>query len=164
MKHGCLILSCASTQLALPVESIVEVSRMVAPCAPMLRAPRYVLGVVDFHGQLVPLIDLPARLGLCAPRTPSALISGHIAFVELPSGLWGLAVDGVHDLVNEPVEPLTTIPSHLIGLLVGSLRISETERALVLQPSQLLSVVARTRIRAELTELMKRSDVAGGQA
>ena len=104
MKHGCLILSCGSVQLALPVECIVEVSRMVAPCARLLRVPGYVLGVVDFHGELVPLLDLPARLGLTVPRTPEA-----------------------------------------------------TERALVLNPMQLISVVTRARIGDELAEL------AGGQ-
>ena len=83
MKHGCLIVSCAHSQLALPVESVVEVARMVAPCAKLLRAPRYVMGIVDFHGQLVPLVDLPARLGLCAPRTPTAMSSGHIVFLYL---------------------------------------------------------------------------------
>ncbi len=164
MKHGCLILSCASMQLALPLESILEVSRMVAPCAKLLRAPRYVLGVVDFHGQLVPLIDLPARLGLCAPRSPEALIAGHIAFIELPSGLWGMAVDGVHDLINEQMEPLTIEPRHLVGLVLGSLRVSATERALVLNPSQLLSVVARARIGAELSELAKLPERAGEPA
>lgn len=157
MKHGCLILSCGSVQLALPVEYIVEVSRMVAPCARLLRVPGYVLGVVDFHGDLVPLIDLPARLGLTAPRTPEALILGHIVFTELPSGLWGLAVDGVYDLSELPVEPLPVEPRHLVGLLLGALRVSATERALVLNPVQLISVVTRARIRDELAEL------AGGQ-
>ena len=30
--------------------------------APLLRAPRYCLGAIDYHGQLVPLLDLAARL------------------------------------------------------------------------------------------------------
>ena len=101
---------------------------MVVPCARLLRVPGYVLGVVDFHGELVPLLDLPARLGLTAPRTPEALILGHIVFTELPSGLWGLAVDGVYDLGELPI-------------------------ALVLNPIQLISVVTRARIGDELAEL-----------
>ncbi len=164
MKHGCLIVSCAHSQLALPVESVVEVARMVAPCAKLLRAPRYVMGIVDFHGQLLPLIDLPARLGLCAPRTPEAMHSGHIVFLELPSGLWGMAVDGVQDLSREPVTPLAMEPRHLNGLLLGSLRLPSGERALVLQPSQILSVVMRARISAELLSLSTPSQPDGGPA
>lgn len=164
MKHGCLIVSCAHSQLALPVESVVEVARMVAPCAKLLRAPRYVMGIVDFHGQLVPLVDLPARLGLCAPRTPTAMSSGHIVFLELPSGLWGMAVDGVQDLSREPVTALSLEPKHLSGLLLGSLRLADGERALVLNPSQILSVVMRARIGAELLALSKPSQPEGGTA
>lgn len=137
---------------------------MVAPCTKLLRVPGYVLGVVDFHGQLVPLIDLPARLGLCGPRSPESLFAGHIAFVELPSGLWGMAVDGVHDLINEPMEPLFVEPRHLVGMVLGSLRVSPTERALVLNPSQLLSVVARTRIADELLDLVRQSAPTGETA
>ena len=56
-----------------------------------------------------------------------------------------------------PVEPLPVEPRHLVGLLLGALRVSATERALVLNPVQLISVVTRARIRDELAEL------AGGQ-
>ena len=62
------------------------------------------------------------------------------------------------------MEPLTIEPHHLVGLVLGSLRVSATERALVLNPSQLLSVVARARIGAELSELAKLSERAGGPA
>ncbi len=153
MKHGTLILRCAQALLALPVQHIVEVSRMVAPCAQLLRVPKYVLGVADFHGSLVPVLDLAARLGLCAPRDVMDLVNGHIVFIELPSGLWGLAVDNVQDLIDLPIEPLTVEPRHLVGLLLGSIRISDKERALVLNPVQLLSVVVRTKITHELREM-----------
>ena len=66
-------------------------------------------------------------------------------FTELPSGLWGLAVDGVYDLSELPVEPLPVEPRHLVGLLLGALKVSATERALVLNPIQLISVVTRAR-------------------
>ena len=56
-----------------------------------------------------------------------------------------------------PVEPLPVEPRHLVGLLLGALKVSATERALVLNPIQLISVVTRARIRDELAEL------AGGQ-
>lgn len=164
MKHGCLIVSCSRIQLALPIESVVEVARMVAPCAKLLRAPRYVIGVVDFHGQLVPLVDLPARLGLCPPRTPADLFAGHIVFLELPSGLWGMAVDGVQDLSREPMTPLSQAPRHLQGLIQGALRLADGERALVLHPSQILSVVIRARISAELLALSKPTQPQGGPA
>lgn len=154
MKHGALIISCADALLALPVQHIVEVSRMVAPCAQLLRVPKFVLGVVDFHGQLVPVIDLPARLGLCAARTVRELAGGHIVFVELPSGMWGLAVDNVQDLLDLPVEPIAVEPRHLVGMLLGAIKLPGKDRALLLRPTQLVSMVTRAKIATELRELL----------
>ncbi|HMY58555.1 MAG TPA: chemotaxis protein CheW [Pseudomonadota bacterium] len=158
MKHGTLIISCAQALLALPVQHIVEVSRMVAPCARLLRVPKFVLGIVDFHGQLVPVLDLPARLGLCPARSVLDLALGHIVFIELPGGIWGLAVDNVQDLIELPTEPIAFEPRHLAGLLLGSIKLPSHERALVLNPVKLLSVVTRAKVASELRELL------GGEA
>jgi len=157
MKHGALILICPQALLALPVESILEVSRMVEPCAKLLRVPSYVLGAVDFHGRVVPLLDLAARLGLCAPRKPLDLATGYIVFLDLSNGVWGFAVDGVEDLVDVQLDPLSVSSPQLSGLVVGSLRISENERALLLQPSGLGSVVTTAKLAKELAELSRGS-------
>jgi len=66
-----LIVRCAEVWLALPIGDVLEVVRMVAPASALPRVPRYCIGAADYHGQLVPMIDLAARLGLCAPRRPS---------------------------------------------------------------------------------------------
>ena len=47
--------------------NIVEVSRMVAPCARLLRVPSLSFSIVDFHGQLCAGTDLPARR-VCVQR------------------------------------------------------------------------------------------------
>lgn len=73
-----LIVRCADVWLALPIGDVLEVIRMVAPASALPRVPRYCIGAADYHGQLVPMIDLAARLGLCAPRHPSELIDARM--------------------------------------------------------------------------------------
>jgi chemotaxis signal transduction protein len=76
-----LIVRCADLWLALPIGDVLEVVRMVAPASPLPRVPRYCIGAIDYHGQLVPMIDLAARLGLCAPRRPADLIDARIVIL-----------------------------------------------------------------------------------
>ena len=76
-----LIVRCADLWLALPIGDVLEVVRMVAPASPLPRVPRYCIGAIDYHGQLVPMIDLAARLGRCPPRRPSELIDARIVLL-----------------------------------------------------------------------------------
>lgn len=77
-----LIVRCAEVWLALPIGDVLEVVRMVAPASALPRVPRYCIGAADYHGQLVPMIDLAARLGLCAPRRPSELIDARMVILS----------------------------------------------------------------------------------
>ena len=77
-----LIVRCAEVWLALPIGDVLEVVRMVAPASVLPRVPRYCIGAVDYHGQLVPMIDLAARLGLCAPRHPADLIDARMVLLS----------------------------------------------------------------------------------
>ena len=57
-----------------------------APAAVLPRAPRYCMGAADYHGQLAPMIDLGARLGLCAPRSAVEMVEGRLIFVRAAAG------------------------------------------------------------------------------
>jgi purine-binding chemotaxis protein CheW len=86
---------------ALPVEAIVEVTRAVA-ITPLRSGPRAVEGVVDYHGEMIAVIDLRERLGL-PPRPP--LAADHFIIARARSRLCGFRVDeavGITDL--EPAD------------------------------------------------------------
>jgi chemotaxis signal transduction protein len=55
--------------LAIPLEQVLEVGPVQQP-RPIVGGPDHLLGLLTFRGRLVPLIDLPARLGreLVGPR------------------------------------------------------------------------------------------------
>lgn len=98
-----LIVRCAEIWLALPIHALVEVVRMVAPASVVPHAPRYCLGTVDYHGQLLPLIDLGARLGLCAPRRWTQVPSARLIIAATGSPL--AAAGFVHG-ANDRSEPI----------------------------------------------------------
>lgn len=153
MSEPSLILRCAARSFALPLQVVVEVTRMVAPALPLPRAPRYCLGAVDYHGQLVPIIDLGLRLGQGGPRSVVDFLDGRLVFVRSGGGLCGLAVDEVPELSDRPVEPLATTEPSLVGLLLGIVRWREHEVAPLLHAAALLPVGAGVRLRQLLTEV-----------
>ncbi len=154
-----LIFRLSDRYLALPLERVVEVFRMVAIATRLLRAPRDCLGLVDFHGRMVPLIDLGARLGLTKSRDAHAMVDGQVVVIEDPIGMVGYAVDEVRELVELPVEPVPESSREMLGILaLGMVRLGESEIVPQLDPAALLSTRSRHQIRSALDELQ------GGQA
>lgn len=158
-----LILRCAGVTLALPLALVVEVVLVVAPAAPLLRAPRYCLGAIDYHGQLAPLIDLAARLGLSRPRTVLELPEGRILILRGRSGLVGYLTDEVLELCEAPADPLPLSEpalGNLGGLVRGMVRYHADEAVPLLSPAALVPVVAGEQLRRALTELARPLETA----
>lgn len=164
MSQPSLILRCAGKGFALPLESVIEVTRMVAPSAVLPRAPRYCMGAADYHGQLAPMIDLGARLGLRGLRSAVEMVEGRLIFVRAATGLIGLAVDEVPELSERPVEPLGSVEPSLTGLLSGVVRWREGEAAPVLLPGALLPVGAGVRLQRLLAAIPRAGEQASAAA
>jgi purine-binding chemotaxis protein CheW len=143
-------------KLALPMEAVVEVFRMVAIAARLPRAPRHCLGVVDCRGRLVPVFDLGARLGITRPRSEVQLVDAHVLMVRDPAGVVGHVVDEVCELSEHALEPMPQTGSAAIGALtLGAVRCIDDVLAPVVAPSALLTVMARHQLRAALEALEK---------
>ncbi len=156
-----VVLRAGERLLALPMEAVAEVFRMVAMAATLPRAPRHCLGVVDCRGKLVPVFDLAGRLGLRPPRTVEQLVDGHVLVVEDPCGPVGYAVDEVLELSEEPLEDLPAAGTPATGgLALAAVRTGERELAPVLAPASLLTVLARHQLRAALEALARANEAA----
>lgn len=84
-----LVLPVGDDFYALPVGWVREV--MAAPViAPLVTAPAVVLGLVNLRGQIVPLLDTAALLGLSEPAS-----SEFAVVVACPQGPIGLAASGL---------------------------------------------------------------------
>lgn len=90
-----LVVEVGGHRCGLPAAAVREVHRMVA-VVPVPGAPAVVDGVVDVRGEIVPVLELRARLGL--PRrvvTPD----DQLVLVGAASRVLGVRVDAVADLV-----------------------------------------------------------------
>lgn len=68
-----------------------------SPATPIPHAPRFVRGVINLRGTVLPIIDLAQRFGLPATE-PSAR---HVIIVaQIGSQLAGLLVDSVSDILS----------------------------------------------------------------
>ena len=102
------------------------------PATPLPQSPAYVCGVINLRGQVLPIVDMAARLGL-DPTEPSARHVIIVVWIE--SRLVGLLVDAVCDIiavdeadlqptpdvaceaVHEFVKGLLTVDDRLISLI-----------------------------------------------
>lgn len=155
MSAGHLIVSCAGMSFALAIEGVIEVLQMVAPMSRLPRAPRYCIGAVNYHGRLVPLLDLGARLGLCSPRTVNELVDGRIVLCEDRDGLLGYAVDDVSELTDRQPTAIANDSHRFGGLVTGAVHWQDHGTALVLdlRPGVVLPLVAGERLRRLVADM-----------
>jgi purine-binding chemotaxis protein CheW len=83
----------------LPLQAVERVLPMVA-IAPLPQAPRIVLGMVNFHGEVVPVVDVRRRLDL-PPREYG--LDSWLLVVRTSRRVLALPVDAVEGVV--PVTP-----------------------------------------------------------
>lgn len=83
---------------------------------PIPHAPREVLGVMDLRGTVIPIIDLADKLGMepVGNSERSAII-----VTEVSSGIVGLVVDGVSDLLTVGGDTVQPLPESIHGSAAG---------------------------------------------
>ncbi|MBK6432207.1 chemotaxis protein CheW [Candidatus Amarolinea dominans] len=95
---------------ALRVEQVIEVLRMVA-IAPLPDTPPWLAGMLNFRGQVIPVMDLRTRLG--APR-PQPDLNTPIMVVTTGERMAGLIADVVREVISLPVAAVRA-PDTLTG-------------------------------------------------
>jgi len=131
----------AGQRYALPVDHVLQIIEMVI-VTPLPKAPDIVVGVVDYHGQIIPIVDTRRRFqGTYQPyRLHTPIIIGR-----LDGRVAGLVVDsviGVVDLrpgqVKGPTQIFTTEMAPQIQYISGVARVDDG-LLLLLDPATILS-------------------------
>ncbi len=108
-----LAFTLAGEDYAVAIERLREIVR-----DPILtevpRAPAHVLGVITLRGDVVPVFDLRARLGLAKPE--SSYGRTRVVIMDVGRGPFGVVVDEVRQVVRLPQAAIEPAPPGLGGL------------------------------------------------
>lgn len=130
-----VVFGMAGQSYALPIEAVKEIQQIVG-YTPVPGSGAALLGVVDLRGEVVPLVDLRALVGL--PGAPLRLDS-PLVFAVVSQRLVALLVDDVEDVTTFSAAELQP-PSKLYPLSDRLHGIVHKERGLlfVLDPDRLV--------------------------
>ncbi|MHB8140839.1 MAG: chemotaxis protein CheW [Vulcanimicrobiaceae bacterium] len=94
------------------IAQVQEIIRLVE-ITHVPRAPRFMEGVINLRGQLIPIIDLRTRFGM---RRIDATKSTRIVVTEIGSKKVGIVVDSVSEVLNLPIENVEEAPEMIAGI------------------------------------------------
>ena len=100
----------------------VREALIMPPITPMPGAPKYLLGVANIRGQIIPVIDLPSVVG-CTPSARNILL-----VTEYERSVQGFAVEEVEEIVRLEWNRVVSAEKSAAGALVTSLaRLDDNE-------------------------------------
>jgi len=94
------------------ISQVQEIIRMV-DITHVPRAPRFMEGVINLRGQLIPIIDLRTRFSM--PRAEQTK-STRIVVTEIGAKRVGMVVDSVSEVLNIPMEHVENAPDMIAGV------------------------------------------------
>ena len=102
----------ATEEYGVDISQVQEIIRMVE-ITHVPRAPRFMEGVINLRGQLIPIIDLRTRFGM---TKIAATKSTRIIVTEIGSKRVGIVVDSVSEVLNLPIENVEDAPEMIAGV------------------------------------------------
>lgn len=115
MAQDVLLFELDGHRCAVPASDVHLVTGAVT-VHPLPGAPPVVFGVINVRGDIVPVVDVRARLGL-TPRP--VRVSDHFVLIKQGGRLLAIAVDRVLGLESAPVREATgaPYPTHAGGIV-----------------------------------------------
>lgn len=148
-----LVAALGVEHVAVPLSAVAAVVA-APPAVPLPAAPAYLRGVVVWQGQLVPLLDVAALLGLEAPPAGGEAVvlrQGEALAALLVARVQGEAELAVPDVESIPPAPdAAALPAHRLAVADA---FGRPARAADGAPVRLLDVAALFAI-AELTAVL----------
>jgi purine-binding chemotaxis protein CheW len=130
----CVVFRVERREYALPLQHVLHVLQMVA-ITPVPEGPAWLLGVVNWHGRVLPVMDLRARLGL--PTQPAGLDTPLILF-QAENGTAALVADAMVDVLTVPLASVDPPDARLGTAHAVSATVRWGERLiLLLDPARL---------------------------
>lgn len=116
---------------AVPIGSVREINRVLT-ITPIPETPKYIAGVMNLRGKVIPIVDLRVRFGM-----PTTAHTKHTCIIVVDSehGQAGLLVDsiqGVVPLAPEQIEPRPQLQEQVsLSFVVGMGKVDKNVLVLV---------------------------------
>ena len=86
----------------------VQEIRRWEPPTPVAESPKFIKGVINLRGVIVPIVDLRVKFGVEAPRYDEHTV---VIILGVASGVIGVVVDAVSDVVALEEEDIHPAPA-----------------------------------------------------
>ena len=144
------------TQFGVEVGQVLRIVRLT-PITRVPRAPHFLEGVINYHGQVVPVVDLKKRLAL--PGGEKYSDAARILIVELEAsaevsraaqtiGMLVDAVVGISRLSDESIEPPPEMVAQVNGVYLTGVAHYEERLVVLLDLSRVLTVEEAAEVNA----------------
>lgn len=133
--HQVVVFRLGSDRYAVEMSRVREIIRFEAPRSVASPDPA-VIGVISLRGQLIPVHDLTASLGLRSVARDQA----EVVIVETPEGAAGIVVDDVDEVLTLPADAVRPAPP-MSGRGIGGLVEHDGSLLVVLALDALLGFV-----------------------
>ena len=78
--------------------------------------PSYIRGIINMRGQMIPILDVCARMGMPSREDDSLVVVLNLGDVQL-----GILVDGVDQMLDIPKTNIHPLPANSTQLLVSGM-------------------------------------------
>lgn len=110
-----LIFMAGHLKLGVVAEDVVEIlNNQLITYLPML--PDFIRGIINMRGQMIPILDIRARLGMEPKEDDSLVVVINLGEVQL-----GILVDAVDQMLDIPKVNLLPMPANSTQLLVSGM-------------------------------------------
>ena len=110
-----LIFMAGHLKLGVIAEDVVEIlNNQLITYLPML--PDFIRGIINMRGQMIPILDIRARLGMESKEDDSLVVVINLGDVQL-----GILVDAVDQMLDIPKSNLLPMPANSTQLLVSGM-------------------------------------------
>lgn len=101
-----------SEEFGVDILKVQEINRMV-DITKVPQAPRYVEGVINLRGKVIPIVDLRKRFGLEVREHDK---NTRIVVVDIDGSIIGMIVDAVSEVLRLPADTIEPPPNLVTGV------------------------------------------------
>ena len=131
-------------EFGLPIEAVNEVARVPEQISRLPRTPKFLEGVVNLRGEVLPVVDQRRRFDMPALEEKGAR---RLIVVRTERHRAGLIVDAVLEVLRcsaDDIEPAPNLTNEAVRLVQGVINLEKAGRmVLLLDPAELLTRAER---------------------